>query len=111
MNITGLDIRQTAHHLAQSGINTGERRLRRHLLESGALRKTLFGYEATKTVRERGLIINQMRQHQIKTESGLAISRPYTVPIITADGIAWVREQLTTPTNHGTKPHAMDANR
>jgi hypothetical protein len=94
MNHPGLDIRQLAHHLKASGIPTGERKLRKHLVETGALRKTLLGYEATKKVRERGLIINDLRQHIVTSEQGQQIKHTYTIPIVTGDGIAWLREQL-----------------
>ncbi len=95
MNTTGIDLRRAAHHLQESGIETGDRKLREHLVAIGAIRKTLFGYEVAPDYRYSGLLVTQTRQYTVKTESGQQIPHNYTVVLVTGDGLSWLRDTLT----------------
>jgi len=94
MNTLGIDLKRAAHHLQESGIETGDRKLREHLVDIGAIRKTLFGYEVTPDYKYRGLLVTQSRQHTIETETGQQIPRHYTVVLVTGDGLSWLRSTL-----------------
>ncbi|MDP2127218.1 MAG: hypothetical protein Q8K97_07550 [Pseudohongiella sp.] len=91
----GIDLRRAADQLRATGIRTGDRRLRDHLISIEAIRKTQFGYEVTPRYRDAGLLITQNRQHIIITESGRQIMRHYTVVLVTEDGLSWLRGILT----------------
>ncbi|MEX1197833.1 MAG: hypothetical protein WEB57_08250 [Pseudohongiellaceae bacterium] len=90
----GIELRTAAQQLQRSGIETGDRRLRRHLLEIGAIRKTPYGYEVTGPWRGTGLLITQSRKTEICTKTGARIPRHYTVVLVTGDGCSWLRETL-----------------
>lgn len=93
MNSHAIDIRKAAHHLQESGINTGERKLISHLVDRGAIRKTLSGYEVTQDYRYSGFLLTQARQTQIKTSCG-HMPKDYTVVMVTGDGLSWLRDEL-----------------
>jgi phage antirepressor YoqD-like protein len=93
MNNHALDLRKAAHHLQQSGIDTGERRLIAHLVERRAIRKTLFGYEVTPEYRYSGYFVTDIRKANINTSTG-RMQKDYTVVQVTGDGLSWLRDEL-----------------
>lgn len=94
MNTHGIDLRRATQHLQASGLDITDRQLRNRLMEVGAIRKSLFGYEVTGDFRYSGLLITQTREHAITGECGRSISRPYTVVLVTGDGLSWLRDLL-----------------
>lgn len=94
MNIHGIDLRRATQHLQASGVDITDRQLRSQLVERGAIRKSLFGYEVTADFRYSGLLITQTREHTITSECGRSINRPYTVVLVTGDGLSWLRDLL-----------------
>ena len=98
MNSYATDLRKAAHKLKQLGIDTGERRLIAHLVERGAIRKTLFGYEVAPQFRNSGYFVTDVRHAQIND----SWSRDYTVVQVTPDGFNWLRDEIEA----ATKPAA-----
>lgn len=94
MNPYAIDLRRAAHMLQQDGVATGERRLREHLVDRGAIRKTLFGYEVTPDFRYSGKLITQVRKAHIETSTG-RMPKDYTVVLVTGDGLSWLRDELS----------------
>jgi hypothetical protein len=91
MNSYAITLRKAAHHLQQSGINTGERRLISHLVERKAIRKTLFGYEVTPEYRYSGFFVTRFRKARM---NGCTWNKDYTVVQVTGDGLSWLRDEL-----------------
>lgn len=83
--LPGLSIKQVAQALGVS-----QSRLRQHLVETGAITKTPFGWAATPEFYRRGLIYTATRSHTITTDHNY-IPKPYTVALITGDGLAWLQ--------------------
>lgn len=95
--LTGLDLNDAA-----KGLHVRPCRLRQHLANLGAIRKTEFGWVACPQFRERGLLTTSTRQTTITTEVGHRIRRHYTVVVITGDGLAWLQQQLTPANSERT---------
>lgn len=84
-----LDIRTACKSLPVS-----ELKVRAFLKQIGAIQKTDWGYQATRTYREKGLLKTDTRQKTIRTEWGAEIPKLYTVPLLTPNGMVWLQQQL-----------------
>lgn len=93
MNTQSIDLRKTAQHLKESGIDISDRKLRDHLVSIGAIRKSQFGYEVTPQFRAAGLLKTQIRNF---TRPGEMKERHYTVVVVTGDGLSWLRDEVST---------------
>lgn len=94
MPINGLDIQKASHELKVRGLKTGSRSLRLYMIEIGAIRKTAFGYEVTDKFKERGLFETDTRQHLCVSETGMKMTRHYSVVLITDKGLWWLYSKL-----------------
>ena len=90
MSTKGIDLREAAQHLKQSGIKTSDHKLREHLVAIGAIRKSQFGYEARSTFKPDGSFKTEFRSCPVK---GRTRAKHYTVVLVTGDGISWLRDE------------------